>query len=139
MVQLFVRIPVPNGYTENAYGTMVPGSKFDLALPTSKKVRVSVDIQKDKVTIQKQDYDASGNLGSIVNLVTDLKLESTGYNGFGPFVGYRSHGCSELTTMRFLDLEMKYEATAFDALKTTQYYQGAEQKYFINLDRKSVV
>lgn len=35
--------------------------------------------------------------------------------------------------MKFSDLEMSYEASAFDALKNVQYYEGAEQKYFINL------
>ena len=35
--------------------------------------------------------------------------------------------------MKYVDLEMSYEASAFDALKNVQYYEGANQKYFINL------
>lgn len=58
-----------NGYSANAYGTMVANSNFNLALPGTKKVRLTVDIQKDKVTIQKQDYDASGKLGDVKNAV----------------------------------------------------------------------
>ena len=58
-----------NGYSANAYGTMVANSNFNLALPGTKTVRLTVDIQKDKVTIQKQDYDASGKLGDVKNAV----------------------------------------------------------------------
>lgn len=114
------------------YGTVVAGSNFSMGLTSTKKARMTVELQKNKVTIQTQQYDTKGNLGDPVT-VASVALQDTGYNGFGPFVGYQSHGCSELTVMRFLDLEMAYEATAFDALKTTQFYEGADQKYFINL------
>ncbi len=127
-----VNLPVNSNASANLGGTVVPGGTFSVGLPSTKKARLTVDIQKNKVTVQKQNYDASGNLGAVVDLKS-VALDTTGYNGFGPFVGYASHGCSELTVMRFLDMEMKYEASAFDALKNTQFYQGAEQKYFINL------
>lgn len=121
------------------YGALVttpaaPGDKttFSMGLTATKKARMTVELQKNKVTIQTQQYDTKGNLGDPVTAAS-VALQDTGYNGFGPFVGYQSHGCNELTVMRFLDLEMAYEATAFDALKTTQFYEGADQKYFINL------
>lgn len=96
-------------------------------------VRVTVELNKTSVTMQYQTYDASGNLGNPVNLLKDQPLDATGYNGFGPMVNYVGHGCSSLSIMKFSDLEMSYAASAFDALKNTQYYQGADQKYFINL------
>ncbi len=104
-----------------------------LNVGAQKKARITVELRKDKVSIQQQQYDANGNLSAVQDVVKDVPLDNTGFNGFGPVVGYASHGCAELTVFRYLDLEMKYESTAFDALKTTQYYQGAEQKYFINL------
>ncbi len=96
-------------------------------------VRVTVELNKNNVTMQYQTYDASGNLGDPVNLLKNQPLDNTGFNGFGPLVNYVSHGCSSLSIMKFSDLEMSYAASAFDALKNTQYFQGAEQKYFINL------
>ncbi|MEY8437668.1 InlB B-repeat-containing protein [Atopobiaceae bacterium 24-176] len=96
-------------------------------------VRVTVELNKNSVTMQYQSYDASGNLGDPVNLLKNQPLDNTGFNGFGPLVNYVSHGCSSLSIMKFSDLEMSYAASAFDALKNTQYFQGAEQKYFINL------
>ena len=96
-------------------------------------VRVTVELNKTSVTMQYQTYDASGNLGTPVNLLKDQHLDATGFNGFGPMVNYVGHGCSSLSIMKFSDLEMSYAASAFDALKNTQYYQGAQQKYFINL------
>ena len=96
-------------------------------------VRVTVELNKTSMTMQYQQYDASGNLGSPINLLTNQALDDTGYNGFGPLVNYVGHGCSSLSIMKFSDLEMSYEASAFDALKNVQYYEGADQKYFINL------
>ena len=100
-------------------------------------VRVTVELNKTSMTMQYQQYDANGNLGDPINLLTNQKLDETGYNGFGPLVNYVSHGCSSLSIMKFSDLEMAYASSAFDALKNTQYYQGAEQKYFINLTGSS--
>ena len=113
-------------------GTKVSGD-YSMGLTTGQVVRLTVELNKDSVTIQYQKYDSSGNLGAIQDLVRDFKLDDTGLNGFGPFVNYSSHGCSSLSIMKFSDLEMSYEASAFDALKNVQYYEGAQQKYFINL------
>ena len=87
-------------------------------------VRVTVELNKTSMTMQYQQYDANGNLGDPINLLTNQKLDETGYNGFGPLVNYVSHGCSSLSIMKFSDLEMAYASSAFDALKNTQYYQG---------------
>ena len=104
-----------------------------MGIKTGDKVRLSVELNKDSVTIQYQKYDGAGNLGEIKDLARDIKLDDTGFNGFGPFVNYSSHGCSSLSIMKYSDLEMGYEASAFDALKNVQYYEGAEWKYFVNL------
>ena len=89
------------------------------------------------MTVQTQSYDASGNLSELHTALRNVSLpqfySGETLNGFGPWVGYSSHGCSAFSAIVYTDLEMSYEASAFDALKTTQYYQGAEQKYFINL------
>ena len=68
-----------------------------------------------------------------MTLLRNQPLNDTGFNGFGPIACYKSHNCSALSMMNFLDLEMSYDSGAFDALKTVQYYEGAKQKYFINL------
>ncbi|MCI8609612.1 MAG: InlB B-repeat-containing protein, partial [Firmicutes bacterium] len=114
-------------------GSVVAGSSMNMGLSSTKKARVTVELNKDKVSVQVQQYDTSGNLSAPQTKLNGVKLENTGFNGFGPIVGYASHGCSELTVFRYLDLEMSYETSAFDALKNIQYYQGAEYKYFINL------
>lgn len=121
----------------SAHETLIGGTKvsgdYSMGLSTGQVVRLTVELNKDSVTIQYQKYDSSGNLGPIQDLVRDFKLDDTTFNGFGPFVNYSSHGCQSLSIMKFMDLEMSYEASAFDALKNVQYYEGAEQKYFINL------
>ena len=108
-------------------------SNLSMGIKTGDKVRLSVELNKNSVTIQYQKYDLAGNLSATQDLVRDFSLDDTGYNGFGPLVNYSSHGCSSLSIMKYQDLEMAYEASAFDALKNVQYYEGAEQKYFINL------
>ena len=108
-------------------------SGLDMGIKKGEKYRLTVELNKDSVTIQYQQYDGSGNPGAIRDLVRDFNLDDTGFNGFGPMVNYKSHGCQSLSIMKYMDLEMSYEASAFDALKNVQYYEGAEQKYFINL------
>ncbi len=114
-------------------GDLVAQTTIDLG--AAKKLRISIDLQKDKTTVQSQPYDSAGNLIGFTptNNFVNVPLTPNGYNGFGPIVGYTSHGCKSLTVFKYLDLEMAFESSAFDALKTVQYYQGAEQKYFINL------
>ncbi|WP_296010983.1 InlB B-repeat-containing protein [uncultured Adlercreutzia sp.] len=116
----------------NITGTSVK-TNLNMGIKTGDKVRLSVELNKDTVTIQYQKYDANGNLGPITDLVRDFALDDTGFNGFGPLVNYSKHGCASLSIMKYSDLEMGYEASAFDALKNVQYYEGAEAKYFINL------
>lgn len=108
------------------------------SLGSAKKIRLTVELKRDKVTVQQQAYKADGTLdeGSLQTLfngpvsIPDLKM---GYNGFGPVVGYTSHSCTGFSMFQYTDLEMAYQSTAFDALKNVQYYQGADYKYFINL------
>lgn len=117
----------------NITGTEVAGSSVNLGITTGGTARLTVELNKDSVTIQVQQYGADGNLSPAQTPVRDFPLENTGFNGFGPLVNYSSHNCSALSMMKYSDLEMSYEASAFDALKNVQYYEGAEQKYFINL------
>lgn len=114
-----------------AYGSYSVG----VSLGSAKKVRIMVELTETTITVQLQQYDANNNLtGAPVTLFNGpVTLGKTGYNGFGPLVGYASHNCTGLTSYQFLDLEMSYQASAFDALKNVQYYQQAEYKYFINL------
>ena len=123
--------------TTSVSGRQVASGTIDLG--AAKKIRISIDLQKDKTTVQSQTYDSSNNLigTAPTNIFTNVPLAptytKTNYNGFGPIVGYTKHGCSSLTVFKYLDLEMKFESSAFDALNTVQYYQAADQKYFINL------
>ncbi len=119
----------------NAFaGTSIKSGSFSLG--SLKKIRLTVELKKESLTIQQQAYDASGNLSAPVDVVRNLEIPqftANTLNGFGPWVGYSSHGCSGFSSIIYTDLEMTYEASAFDALKYVQYYEGAEYKYFINL------
>ncbi len=115
-------------------GAVVGSATQATTLGPVNKARFTVELRETSVTVQKQNYDAAGNLGAIETLFGGtVALQPTGYNGFGPFMSSTSHGCSDFTQFSFLDLEMRYDSSAFDALKTVQYYEGAQQKYFINL------
>lgn len=118
-------------------GTDMSGSAKSFSLGTQKKVRLTVELKKDSLTIQQQAYDANGNLSDPVDVLRNFAIpqfaSSGTLNGLGPWVGYSSHGCNAFSAIIYTDLEMSYEASAFDALKYVQYYQGAEWKYFINL------
>ena len=115
------------------------------------KVRFSVVIKEDSVVVLMRRY-TNGVLGEAVNIFNGrTKSNSTGAKGsstdvnyavplpnspggcFGPLVNYTSHACSAMSYFTFGDLQMGVGQTAFDALKNVQYYQGAKQKYFINL------
>ena len=66
-------------------------------------------------------------------------LDDTGYNGFGPFTQYSSHGCSDSTQFRFTELEMGFAADStsiLDALSKANFLAGSE-KYFVNLLHES--
>lgn len=108
-----------------------------VSLGGQRKARISVELKRNTVTIQQQAFNANGTLAETQDIYRDLSIPQvrTGYtyNGFGPMIGYSSHGCSAISMFQFTDLEMSYEASAFDALKNVQYYQGADYKYFINL------
>ena len=115
-------------------GASVVASQAFTVPSDTKKMRVSVDLQETSVTLQQQDYRSDGTFGTIQTLFGGAKsMNRTGYNGFGPAVLYAGHGCSQASFFSFNDLEMTYEANAFDALKNTQYSEKAEYKYFINL------
>ncbi len=129
-------------FTGGAHGTAfapnaVAGSEKTVSLGNQKKLRLTVELKSDSLTVQTESYNASGNLTDLQTPIRNLSIPQfyagETLNGFGPWVGYTSHGCSAFSAIVYTDLEMSYEASAFDALKTTQYYQGAEQKYFINL------
>ena len=135
-------------YKVNNYNAMTAGNSMIInsstaiktastSLGSQRKVRLTVELKRDTVTVQQQAYKADGTLeGTPTTLfdgpvsIPDLKM---GYNGFGPVVGYTSHGCTGYSMFQYTDLEMAYQSTAFDALKNVQYYQGADYKYFINL------
>ncbi len=125
-----------NSETSGFAGTVVSGSQTTIPLGTQKKVRLTVELKKESVTIQQQAYDGSGNLSDVQTVLRDFQIpqfKDHDLNGLGPWVGYASHGCSGFSAIVYTDLEMTYEASAFDALKYVQYYEGAEYKYFINL------
>ena len=125
-----INFPVNSNEPSIQSGTQLGSTTINLG--PQKKARLTIDLRKDRVSVQSQPY-SGGTLGTLVTNFNSIPLTPNGLNGFGPVVGYTSHGCSELTIYRFMDLEMRYEASAFDALKQVQYYEGAEYKYFINL------
>jgi uncharacterized repeat protein (TIGR02543 family) len=114
-------------------GSPLASQSFSLDA-TTKKVRVTAELTDSQVTLQQQDYLADGNLSSAVTLFNGpVALDKTGYSGVGPIVSYSGHGCPSLSAFTFTDVVMTYEANAFDSLQGSQYYEGAQQKYFINL------
>ncbi|MDE6658905.1 MAG: hypothetical protein K2K01_02160, partial [Eubacterium sp.] len=117
--------------------TLVGSTKtLSPALGQGVKLRMRVVLEKDKVTVSQRTYNNStGALGDEVMLFNEqsIPVNPKGGNGFGPFVGYTSHGCEAMTAFVYGDLSMTYSATAFDALKNVQYANTAQQKYFVNL------
>ncbi|MDE6111167.1 MAG: InlB B-repeat-containing protein, partial [Eubacterium sp.] len=105
-----------------------------VSLPGGTKLRIKVVLERNRVTVTQRTYSGS-SMGDEVVLFDNFSipvLPAAG-NGFGPIVGYTSHGCASMTYFQFGDLAMTYDATAFDALKEVQYVQTADQKYFVNL------
>ena len=137
-----VRIARIDNYNAMAYS----GSNQTVPLPSSNiasksvslgsgtKLRLHVELEKDKVTVTQRKYSGTvlGDEEVLFNNVA-LPIQEKNGNGFGPIVGYKTHGCASMTYFTFGDLQMTYAATAFDALKNVQYAQSADQKYFINL------
>ena len=113
--------------------TKVASAKVDLG--SQKKGHISIDLRKDQVTVQLAAYDSTGTTGQIQNLITAQQIEDTGYNGFGPYVQYATggHTCTSLSIFKFLNLEMKYDDSAFEALKTINFSNDSQYRYFINL------
>ena len=134
-------IPMSNVNAMNFQTSNVTGlyskaiAKDTFNLGSSKKARIDVDLQSKSLTVQQRNYTSSGTFEEIKTLFGGkaVAMEATGYNGFGPMAAYKSHGCSQLSSFVFSDLEMNYEANAFDALKNVQYAEDADYKYFINL------
>lgn len=115
------------------YSKAVATDTFNLG--ASKKARIDVDLQSTQLTVQQRNYTSTGTFEQTKTLFGGkaVAMNPTGYNGFGPMAAYKSHGCSELSSFVFSDLEMNYEANAFDSLKNVQYSDDADYKYFINL------
>lgn len=130
-------INVNSDYPTFSGQSNVANSNKSFSLGPQKKVRLTVELKKDKITIQQQVFDAAGNLSDPVDVLRNFSIpqinEAEPLNGLGPWVGYTSHGCSGFSAIVYTDLEMSYEASAFDALKYVQYYAESEWKYFINL------
>ncbi|MGI6094374.1 MAG: InlB B-repeat-containing protein [Lachnospiraceae bacterium] len=127
----------PEAKAQSFNSWAVSGSDKANTLGSQRKVHITVELKRDSVTVQQQDYDAKGNLGAAKDLYRNFALPQVvsgeTLNGFGPVVSYANHGCAALSMFVFTNLAMSYEASAFDALQNVQYYQGADQKYFINL------
>jgi len=71
--------------------------------------------------------------------ILDATLDTTTYNGFGPFTQYSGHGCSQSSQFRFTNLEMGFAADSssiLDALAKSNFLAGSE-KYFVNLLNES--
>ena len=113
-------------------GTVLAGKS--VSLPSGTKLRIRVVLERNRVTVTQRTYSGS-SMGDEVVLFDNYEipiLPAAG-NGFGPIVAYKSHGCASMTYFQYGDLNMTYDATAFDALKSVQYVQSSKQKYFVNL------
>lgn len=62
-----------------------------------------------------------------------LTLDDTGFNGFGPFASYVSHGCNMLSAFTFTGLEMKVTKSVFDCLRTATWRPDA-RRFLVNVD-----
>jgi len=95
---------------------------------------VSLEITPSNVKVLLKNA-ADADYSEIINEA----LDSTGYNGFGPFTQYSSHGCASNTQFRFTKLEMGFAADSssiLDALSKANFLAGSE-KYFVNLLNES--
>ena len=141
-----VEIRKVENYNAMTQGSVIPGASGIMVNKTTftdgtkipfkqgEVYRIKVVLEKNRVSVTVRTYSGT-SLGDEKVIYNDYELpikEANG-NGFGPIVGYTSHGCAAMTVFRYGDLEMTYAATAFDALKNVQYAQTADQKYFINL------
>ncbi|MGN0518348.1 MAG: InlB B-repeat-containing protein [Acutalibacteraceae bacterium] len=118
--------------TNTSTATNIKSCPFSLS--STKKARIDVDLRSNSITAQQRNYLADGTFGPTLTMFDGkVTLDRTGYNGFGPVTAYSSHGCSSLSTFTFSDLEMTYEANAFEVLQSVQYSETAKYKYFINL------
>lgn len=113
-------------------GSAIATQTFNLG--STQKARIDVDLQSTSLTVQQRKYNSDNTFAELQTLFGGkVSLNPTGFNGFGPMAAYNGHSCSQFSSFIFSDLEMNYEANAFDSLKNVQYAEDAEYKYFINL------
>lgn len=110
---------------------------------TSNKKKINVTITPESVNCVETDYtDADGTeFGSSNTLFASsadydaglnaVALDSTDYNGFGPFTSYTSHNCDQLSSFTFSNLKMSYESSMTDALRSATYVDHTQKVYVV--------
>ncbi len=75
--------------------------------------------------------------GFTIKTSQDYSLPATYGNRFGPICAYASHGCSDLTSVTFSDLQMNIVTTQTDSLPelaSSQTYAADAKKFFIHAE-----
>ncbi len=92
---------------------------FNLANSPIKKIRVDMDLEPTKVTVEIRYYDAAGNLPTNANLTYTETLKDTHFANFGPIVDYDGdhHSCTALSYIKFekLQISSKNYSVIFDS------------------------
>lgn len=120
-------------------GTYLVGSQ-DIANWDS-QMSIEITVDSNQVTVKqwpKNNMDSSAAESFTWNLAGD-----TGYNGFGPLVAYKSHGCSIASSFTYSNLRMRFtnpddEKNLLSPLMESDFsQQGNVKKYYLNLLGKS--
>lgn len=119
------------------------GDPATIVLQSTKKTKVYIDISTDYLTVQEQPYtDGNGTMGTLNTVMNNIGINTaaakyTNYNGFGPFVSYSGHNCSDTSYFIFSDLVMSYQTDAFESVRNSQFAQDRAnetvERFFVNL------
>ncbi len=105
-----------------------------------KKSHIELEVTSSsiKAKIQKMN-DSTGVLeGSPVTLMDVSLPANTGYGGFGPFIDYSTHSCTNTSSYRFSNLEMSFAepstgGSVLEAYQHADFHTGSTQTFFVNI------
>jgi len=117
------------------------------------KMEIRLDISSNRLRVHQRPKGSSvawrsdgspgssGPIGHEPHFVFDAPMATrTGYFGFGPYVGYASHGCDAATNFTFSNIQMSYALQSdaiYDALNAHRYIQNSD-KYLVDLTDNGV-
>ena len=123
-------VALHNSTSQTIPGTTVGQSKaFNVAAVCD--IAMTITDNHVKVTTKNDGAETATTLFD-----TDLS-DATGYGGFGPIVGYKSHNCRDATVYKYSNLKMGIKtsssifASYFDADYAQKDKSGGNDKYYV--------